>query len=49
MGFEHVIPQFALRLKRAAALHKSGKVPFEIQVTDGRPAASVTSTISCAA
>jgi nucleoside-diphosphate-sugar epimerase len=31
MGFEHVIPQFALRLKRAAALHKSGKVPFEIQ------------------
>jgi nucleoside-diphosphate-sugar epimerase len=35
MGFEHVIPQFALRLKRAAALHKSGKVPFEIQ-GDGR-------------
>src|SRR6478735_6571103 len=31
MGFEHVIPQFALRLKRAAALHKGGKVPFEIQ------------------
>ena len=31
MGFEHVIPQFALRLKRAAALHTSGKVPFEIQ------------------
>ena len=35
MGFEHVIPQFALRLKRAAALHKSGRVPFEIQ-GDGR-------------
>lgn len=35
MGFEHVIPQFAMRLKRAAAQHKSGKVPFEIQ-GDGR-------------
>jgi nucleoside-diphosphate-sugar epimerase len=35
MGFEHVIPQFALRLKRASALHKSGKVPFEIH-GDGR-------------
>ena len=31
MGFEHVIPQFALRLKRAAAQHTTGKVPFEIQ------------------
>jgi nucleoside-diphosphate-sugar epimerase len=31
MGFEHVIPQFALRFKRAEARHKSGKVPFEIQ------------------
>ncbi len=31
MGFEHVIPQFALRLKRAAAQHPQGKVPFEIQ------------------
>ena len=31
MGFEHVIPQFALRFKRAAAKHPSGKVPFEIQ------------------
>jgi nucleoside-diphosphate-sugar epimerase len=31
MGFEHVIPQFALRLKRAAARHPSGAVPFEIQ------------------
>ena len=35
MGFEHVIPQFALRLKRAAAQHKTGKVPFEMQ-GDGR-------------
>jgi nucleoside-diphosphate-sugar epimerase len=31
MGFEHVIPQFAVRLKRAMAQHASGKVPFEIQ------------------
>lgn len=35
MGFEHVIPQFAVRLKRAMAQHKSGKLPFEIQ-GDGR-------------
>lgn len=31
MGFEHIIPQFAVRLKRAALQHKSGKVPLEIQ------------------
>ncbi|MCX7313621.1 MAG: SDR family NAD(P)-dependent oxidoreductase [Alphaproteobacteria bacterium] len=31
MGFEHVIPQFALRLKRTAAKHKTGRLPFEIQ------------------
>jgi nucleoside-diphosphate-sugar epimerase len=31
MGFEHVIPQFALRLKRSAAEHKSGPLPFAIQ------------------
>src|SRR6476659_6057999 len=31
MGFEHVIPQFALRLKKAAAQHASGKLSFEIQ------------------
>jgi nucleoside-diphosphate-sugar epimerase len=31
MGFEHVVPQFALRVKQAAAAHPSGKVPFEIQ------------------
>jgi nucleoside-diphosphate-sugar epimerase len=35
MGFEHVIPQFALRLKRAIENHKSGTVPFKIQ-GDGR-------------
>jgi nucleoside-diphosphate-sugar epimerase len=35
MGFEHVIPSFALRLKAAAARHPGGKVPFEIQ-GDGR-------------
>ena len=35
MGFEHVIPQFALRLKRAMAQHKTGKVPFEMH-GDGR-------------
>ena len=35
MGFEHVIPQFALRLKRAAARSQTGTVPFEIQ-GDGR-------------
>lgn len=31
MGWEHVIPQFALRLKQAMAVNSSGKVPFEIQ------------------
>ena len=31
MGFEHVIPQFAVRLKRAAAAHLSGTLPFPIQ------------------
>ena len=35
MGFEHVIPQFALLLKRAATRHRSGKLPFKIQ-GDGR-------------
>src|SRR3954452_21648730 len=35
MGFEHVIPQFALRLKRAASLHKTGRVPFEIHGDGG--------------
>src|SRR3954451_24730162 len=35
MGFEHVIPQFALRLKRAMVQHKTGKVPFEMH-GDGR-------------
>ena len=31
MGWEHVIPQFALRIKDGAAKHPAGKLPFEIQ------------------
>jgi nucleoside-diphosphate-sugar epimerase len=31
MGFEHVIPQFVVRLKKEAAAHPSGPVPFTIQ------------------
>ncbi len=31
MGFDHVIPQFAVRLKRTCAEHSSGTVPFPIQ------------------
>lgn len=31
MGFEHVIPQFAVRLKRGAAQQPSGSIKFEIQ------------------
>ena len=31
MGFDHVIPQFALRLKRMADTHASGALPFPIQ------------------
>jgi nucleoside-diphosphate-sugar epimerase len=31
MGFDHVIPQFAVRLKRALGKHASGAVPFPIQ------------------
>ncbi len=31
MGFDHVIPQFSVRLKRAAAAHPGGAVPFAIQ------------------
>jgi nucleoside-diphosphate-sugar epimerase len=31
MGFDHVIPQFSVRLKRAAAAHPRGAVPFAIQ------------------
>ena len=33
MGFEHVLPQFALRLKKAIADNPSGPVPFMIQGT----------------
>jgi nucleoside-diphosphate-sugar epimerase len=35
MGWEHVIPQFALRLKKASAERANGPLPFEIQ-SDGR-------------
>jgi len=31
MGWEHVVPQFALRLKEAADAHPSGALPFTIQ------------------
>lgn len=31
MGFEHVLPQFALRLLRLAAKHPDGVIPFPIQ------------------
>jgi nucleoside-diphosphate-sugar epimerase len=31
MGFDHVIPQFAMRLKEASGRHASGAVPFPIQ------------------
>jgi nucleoside-diphosphate-sugar epimerase len=31
MGWEHVVPQFALRLKKSAAQNSSGPLPFEIQ------------------
>ena len=49
MGFEHVIPQFAMRLKRAIAAHPDGKLPFAIQgERRARRAASATSTIWCA-
>jgi nucleoside-diphosphate-sugar epimerase len=33
MGFEHVIPQFALRLQALAAQHPAGRLPFAIQGT----------------
>ena len=33
MGFEHVIPQFALRLQRLAAAQATGRLRFEIQGT----------------
>ena len=31
MGFDHVIPEFAVRLKRATAEHADGGIPFPIQ------------------
>ena len=33
MGWEHVVPQFALRMKRAVVEHPSGVVPFQVQGT----------------
>ena len=33
MGFDHVIPQFAVRLKRATAEHAGATIPFPIQGT----------------
>jgi nucleoside-diphosphate-sugar epimerase len=35
MGWEHVIPQFARRVKAVAAKHPAGKLPFELQ-SNGR-------------
>jgi nucleoside-diphosphate-sugar epimerase len=34
MGWEHVIPQFSLRMKESAAEHPFGKIPFKLQ-SDG--------------
>jgi nucleoside-diphosphate-sugar epimerase len=34
MGWEHVIPQFAVRLKTVASAHPNGKLPFKLQ-SDG--------------
>jgi nucleoside-diphosphate-sugar epimerase len=31
MGFDHVIPEFAVRLKHAMAEHADGRIPFPIQ------------------
>jgi nucleoside-diphosphate-sugar epimerase len=31
MGFDHVIPEFAIRLKRAMAVQVNGTLPFQIQ------------------
>ena len=33
MGWEHVLPQFALRMKRLCREHPDGEVPFAIQGT----------------
>ena len=33
MGFEHVIPQFAIRMKTAVGQHLSGAIPFHVQGT----------------
>jgi nucleoside-diphosphate-sugar epimerase len=31
MGWEHVIPQFALRIQAAASKERGGKIPFRLQ------------------
>jgi nucleoside-diphosphate-sugar epimerase len=31
MGWEHVVPQFARRVREVAATHPAGRLPFEIQ------------------
>ena len=47
MGFEHVIPQFALRLKQAGgAAPEPARCRSRSRATGGRPAASAMSTIS---
>lgn len=33
MGWEHVIPQFAIRMKQAVSEHRNGVIPFPIQGT----------------
>ena len=36
MGWEHVIPQFAVRLKAAAAKNPKGRIPFKLQGDGGQ-------------
>ena len=45
MGFEHVIPQFALRLHHAIAKFPDGPLPFPLQGSGAKPEASATSMI----
>ena len=45
MGFEHVLPQFALRLKKAVATIRPGRFPSPSRAAARRPAASASSTI----
>ncbi len=41
MGWEHVLPQFVLRMKALAAAHPSGEIPFPIQGTGAETRAFV--------